>query len=257
MKKLLIYLKNKFVFLGAVTLAAVVGGTTVALVSAAIPDTNGVIHGCYKNSTGALKIVDSENSGVCANGETALNWKSESTLYGYLPMAGKNFDGIDLQNRDFRGADLSGTNFGAITKFTYSDFTGANLGGSNLSGASGYFSNTNFTNANLTGSTIAGTIEGANFSGATLIDVVMSGGPISSNFNNANMTGLYVGGAVFTGSTFLNTNLTNAYLGADFLGVDLSTAVLTGATWAVGGSICPDGTNSLDNGDTCIGHLIP
>jgi len=40
---------------------------------ASIPDSNGVIHGCYKNSTGMLKVIDS-SSQTCVSGETALNW---------------------------------------------------------------------------------------------------------------------------------------------------------------------------------------
>lgn len=40
-----------------------------------------------------------------------------------------------------------------------------------------------------------------------------------------------------------------------FEGQDLSDADVSGATW--GNTICPDDTNSDDNGGTCIGHLIP
>jgi len=40
---------------------------------ASIPDSSGVIHGCYKNSTGSLKVID-DSSQTCASGETALNW---------------------------------------------------------------------------------------------------------------------------------------------------------------------------------------
>jgi hypothetical protein len=43
--------------------------------------------------------------------------------------------------------------------------------------------------------------------------------------------------------------------GADLLGADLSGADLTGATW--GGTVCPDGTNSDQNGETCAGRLRP
>jgi hypothetical protein len=41
-------------------------------VQAAIPDAQGVIHGCY-NPQGALRVIDSA-SAICKNNETSLNW---------------------------------------------------------------------------------------------------------------------------------------------------------------------------------------
>ena len=44
----------------------------VAIAQAAIPDANGVIHGCYHQNSGDLRVVD---KGIaCANNETALSW---------------------------------------------------------------------------------------------------------------------------------------------------------------------------------------
>jgi uncharacterized protein YjbI with pentapeptide repeats len=40
---------------------------------------------------------------------------------------------------------------------------------------------------------------------------------------------------------------------ANLSGADLTGATLTGVIWAH--TICPDGTNSDDNGGTCVGHL--
>lgn len=73
MKKALNFIKNKVVFLVAVTMAAVVGGATTAVVLASIPDSNGVIHSCYKNSTGALSVIDNSTQS-CSGNETALSW---------------------------------------------------------------------------------------------------------------------------------------------------------------------------------------
>jgi hypothetical protein len=42
----------------------------VAVVQAAIPDANGVIHACYR-SDGDLRLIDKTN---CTNDETALTW---------------------------------------------------------------------------------------------------------------------------------------------------------------------------------------
>jgi len=54
---------------GAVLALAVAG-----IAYAAIPDSSGVIHGCY-SKTGALRVIDS--TAKCANGETALAWNQK------------------------------------------------------------------------------------------------------------------------------------------------------------------------------------
>jgi hypothetical protein len=53
----------------AVAAALVVGGVAYAT----IPDSGGVIHGCYARSGGALRVID---AGVtnCKTGETSLDW---------------------------------------------------------------------------------------------------------------------------------------------------------------------------------------
>jgi hypothetical protein len=56
----------------ALATALVVGGVSWA----SIPDSSGVIHGCYKTagSAHALKIIDSAKTATCPKGNTALNW---------------------------------------------------------------------------------------------------------------------------------------------------------------------------------------
>lgn len=41
---------------------------------ATIPDSDGVIHGCRHNTTGSLRVIDSDTGQTCAGNETALNW---------------------------------------------------------------------------------------------------------------------------------------------------------------------------------------
>jgi hypothetical protein len=58
--------------------------TTSAAV-AAIPDSGGVIHGCYKKAGGALRVIDSERRLVggrwvvqkCLSDEAPLNWRQD------------------------------------------------------------------------------------------------------------------------------------------------------------------------------------
>jgi hypothetical protein len=50
-----------------------IGGAALA----SIPDSSGVIHGCYKNNNpakGSVLVVDSEAGESCPSGFTALNW---------------------------------------------------------------------------------------------------------------------------------------------------------------------------------------
>ena len=44
-----------------------------AIVWASIPDSNGVIRGCYDNAKGALRVIDTSVT-QCKNTETALSW---------------------------------------------------------------------------------------------------------------------------------------------------------------------------------------
>jgi hypothetical protein len=54
-----------------IAVAAGIGGAAVAY--ATIPDSNGLIHGCYKTGNGDLRVIDGAG-GSCKPGETALNW---------------------------------------------------------------------------------------------------------------------------------------------------------------------------------------
>jgi hypothetical protein len=55
-------------------------GTLVAAVGigyAAIPSSDGVIHGCYTTASGALRIIDAEAGDTCTKRETPLNWSQQ------------------------------------------------------------------------------------------------------------------------------------------------------------------------------------
>jgi len=59
-------------------------------VYAAIPDSSGVIHGCYGKSGGQLRVIDSAKSATCAKTELALNWNQTGPqgLQGLQGMKG-------------------------------------------------------------------------------------------------------------------------------------------------------------------------
>jgi hypothetical protein len=59
-------------FLIVIGLALTLLGAGAGVAYASIPAPDGVIHGCYKTSTGMLIAIDSSAS--CPSGYTALNW---------------------------------------------------------------------------------------------------------------------------------------------------------------------------------------
>jgi hypothetical protein len=62
---------------GVLVLAAIGAGAGASAVSLAIPDANGVIHGCYKklsSNQGTLRVIDSEVGETCSSAEVPLNW---------------------------------------------------------------------------------------------------------------------------------------------------------------------------------------
>jgi hypothetical protein len=55
----------------AVLVVAVVGG---GVAYATIPDGKGVIHGCYKKSSGKLRVIDTDAGASCGPAEEAISW---------------------------------------------------------------------------------------------------------------------------------------------------------------------------------------
>ncbi len=60
----------------AVVALAIVGALLVAggIAYATIPDSSGVIHGCYQKNQGTLRVIDAGTAQTCSSSETALNW---------------------------------------------------------------------------------------------------------------------------------------------------------------------------------------
>jgi hypothetical protein len=93
MSKILTSIKTKLGFLGAIILAAFVGGVSSAAVLAAIPNsTTGQIEGCYRKSggsKGSLRVIDTQNSDSCTGNESAISWdQSGWRAYGYITPDG-------------------------------------------------------------------------------------------------------------------------------------------------------------------------
>lgn len=258
-----------------------IGGYAVATVRAAIPDTDGTIHACY--TTGLLPTFRVVDSTSCDTGETHLTWKQSGSATGVLrsDITGKDLSGAQMVYWDLRDMNFTGTMFAGA------NLSGVDLRGSTLTNA--ILPNANLSSANLSSLTLAGvdlsgahlndtTLTGTNFSNAGIINANFYDQNLD-NFNFSSITsfeGVQMAGASFNNVTLpTNPNFRNAimqssdlnntdFTGANFAGAHLeestfNNSTLTDVVWVEGGATayCPDNTAAADNGDTCIGHLVP
>ena len=187
---------------------------------------------------------------------------SYANLYGvdlsganlnYAILEGANLNGTDLTGANLSGANLAGANLAGANLYgldlsganlNAADLSGANLSGANLSGADLHRADLN--GADLTGANLNGT----DLTGANLYGFDMSG----ANLNYAMLEGADLRLANLTGVNLTGANLSGANLaGANLFSADLSNANLSGTFWYF--TICPDGANSDDNGNTCENNL--
>jgi len=214
----------------ALIVGVVIGlGAGGAVVWATIPDsTTGTITACYRTSgtnKGVLRVVDAQAGERCGSGEARLTWQQRSFCNGY-PHAGVDWS-------------IPGSSPGH----------GCNLAGAFLYGQN--LSNANLTNANVTHATLeppqnqATYLSGANLTQADLRYVFFT----AANLTGANLSKADAEVAWFNNANLTNANMTDANLGNAYL----SGATLTNVTWA--NTTCPDGTNSNNDGNTCVGHL--
>jgi uncharacterized protein YjbI with pentapeptide repeats len=316
--KILALTKQQAKVIVSVAAGVVVGGVGSAVVLAAIPDANGVFHGCIRNNNDNLRIIDSATQ-TCGGGQTPITFNQTGPQGPAGPvgpagpqgpagssgsvllddLAGADMSGAVMVGWDLSDQDFTGTNFTGATIAT-SDMTGATLTGAIFEGATlrglnlagfdlqnvlfkdVFLPNTSLANANLTGATFDVAQSGptvnspiVNATGANLTNGLIKRAIVRFDFSNANLTNVF-----FERSPALDEQATEIshvnFTNADFTGVEFSvgpgplitmiesnfTGVdLSGATnihtvvWQ--NTICPDGTNSDNNGDTCTGHLTP
>jgi len=127
----------------ALVSAIVVGSLTAGVSYASTPDSSGVIHACYNNKSGALKVMDTAKTPQCPKGTTSLVWNQTGPPGPVASCAGIPHIGIDLNGCDLEGANLNGDNL-----------TDANFGNADLTDA--VLSNAALTGTNLGGTTLTG-----------------------------------------------------------------------------------------------------
>ena len=181
-------------------------------------------------------------------------------------FSGATFSGTSLRDADLAGvqlsgADLAGVSSGLVTgspaslPVGWTFFNGYLVGaGANLRGAA--LSGDNMPGINLSGANVSEAkftgddLTGAIFTGATVDDTGFEDANLTdADFSGDNLDGSNFTGADLSGTEFADANLQNA----TFTGTtgDATTDV-TGVTWL--DTTCPDGTNSNEDDDTCLGH---
>jgi len=147
---------------------------------------------------------------------------------------------INLDNTSFVNSEIGEFDGGSLkyTDFSYSEGTYPRFRNANMTHAvfahseleSGFFNNADLTYTDFNNVTF--TLYGA--------------GVYKNDFSNSNLSYSNFNDASLYGLTFANADLTGAtFIGTTFVGNNV---------WS--NTICPDGTNSNDNGNTCMNNLV-
>ncbi len=270
MRSLIRWVQGQTKLLSGVAAGIVIGLGGAAIVSASIPDTNGIIHGCIRNN-GDLRIIDSAAQN-CTGTQDPITFNQTGPQgpagpQGAAGTGGIHFVGslanVDLGTVSWMYFDLGGLDFHGSTfagSMVGSSLVGANLANTHFTSIA--MDNADVHGVNLSGSTfsVAFAARNTNFSGANFTNATISSGDAmnrvfltDANFSGANFTSTqfvpYVTSGKINGGNFSNAQFVNA----NMAGVNFVDATFTNATW--NNTICPDGTNSNNNGNTCNGHF--
>lgn len=192
-----------------------------------------LIHSCV-DKEGNIRIVSANDT--CKKKETALDWNKEGIQGPPGPAGGNTDTPFICPHCALNGAGSGDEIFG--NRLKNRNLSDAYMTETKING--GDFSGTRFIRADLTASTINNEQSMPNFSHTDFTDALL---PISS-----------IDGVNFANSNFTNTNFINSTIkNTDFTGSTMTGANLSGVIWV--NTICPDGTNSDNDSNTCIGHL--
>jgi uncharacterized protein YjbI with pentapeptide repeats len=255
-------------FIGSSTASAVTQTVTKAASTVTLAPTAPVTQGQPVTLT-ALVAATAPGAGT-PSGTVTFYDSGKSLGAGQLSVAGGKDQATFSTSSLAMGPHAITANYGGDGSFQTStsaaltQYVNANLS-SYPKLASGAY---NLSNANLSGGYFVGvSLVGASLTGANLTNAVFTGADLTSA-NLSNST--FMGSTNFTNAILKNANLSNSNLkGANFTGANLSganlsnsnlmgatglkTATLTNVVWSK--TACPDGSNSNQDGGTCVGHL--
>ena len=218
---------------------------TVAL--AAIPGAGGVITGCYDKKSGALRVIDTAGQS-CDKSQQQLAWNQTGPQgpQGLQGLKGDKGDQGDPGPQGLQGelGPQGPAGVGVNTNLICPQCNKANadLAGADLRGA--YLPAATLQSANL---------SGANMIGANLANTLLQG----TNLSNTILFGANLTTATLFGANLSDTNLNEANLTSAVLAYAKGIPVDGGADAKYNNTLCPDLTNSNDNGGTCAGHFHP
>lgn len=90
MQKIKRFIQTNLKLMSVALVASLTGGLigTVLVTQAAIPASDGTIHGCRSNTTTMLRVID-DTSQTCDSSESALNWDQKGVkAYGFVGYGG-------------------------------------------------------------------------------------------------------------------------------------------------------------------------
>lgn len=237
--------------IGTVLVASIIGGVSYA----AIPDSSGVIHGCFMNRRPhTLSVINTAKHPSCPWGTTAISW-SQTGPAG--PTGAPGAPGVS-GNTILNGTSVPSSAVGNNGDFYIDTATMALYGpesggvwpsGVSLSGATNYqllqpdaylvncnLSGVNMTNLNVSGANLAGAImeyanlTNTNFAGSNFADAsdytFVHANLTNTDMAGANLPAARLGSAdIMTGVNFTNANMPEANL----LPGNLTSDTFTGA----------------------------
>lgn len=193
-----------------------------------------------------LRFADLSYANMSNLNLTGANLKAANL--NYTMLQGTILRYADLSHTWLSGADLAGADLRQsglyVAWLSGADLTGSNLNGSYLPGA-------NLHDADLSDADmIHAHLHYAILTGANLNSADLSG----ANLTYSTLTGADLSDTILFSADLSFADLENATMnGANLTGADLRGANLNGVIWNY--TICPDGTNSDDNGNACENNL--
>jgi uncharacterized protein YjbI with pentapeptide repeats len=180
---------------------------------------------------------------------------------GAADLKGASLVGTNLQGSLLRGAALAGVSSANVIGIPATISSGYAIGHGYLVGPGVSLPDADFANLALP---ISFDFAGADLAGASFSNTTVENG----DFAGADLVGANFANGTYTGSSFVGANLTSAtFVNADYDSADLDNAKLKYTnltttrtdpqtvnvnlvTWDH--TVCPDGTNSDDDGGTCV-----
>jgi hypothetical protein len=94
----------------AVAALVIVGALVAAggIAYATVPDSSGVIHGCYQKNQGTLRVIDTGQSQTCSSSESPLNWSQTGPKGQQGPVGPTGPQGPSGSSHAYSDSNLEG-----------------------------------------------------------------------------------------------------------------------------------------------------